>query len=110
VAAGLGGLPGGGDLGDPLADDRGVGAGLQGGPVAGEAPVAVGQQLPGSRLLGAAGRLLVAGGSKRLAGRLQMVGVAQPAQPGVDPGQQVDLLQVDRWGWSKPAALAYSTG
>jgi hypothetical protein len=30
---GFGGAPGGGDLGDPLLHDGGVGAGLQGGPV-----------------------------------------------------------------------------
>ena len=47
VEAGLSGLPGGGHLGDPLADDRRVGAGLQRRPVAGKAPVTVGQELPG---------------------------------------------------------------
>jgi hypothetical protein len=78
-------MPGGGDLGDPLADDRWVGAGLQGGPGAGKTPVAVGQEPPGSHAFGAVGRLLVAGGRDRLAGGLKMVGVGQLAQPGVDP-------------------------
>jgi Integrase core domain len=85
VEGGLGGLPGRGYLHDPLADDTGVGAGLQRGPVAAKATVAVGQDPLGSGAVVVERGVGIAGGRDRLAGGLEVVGVGEAGQPGIDP-------------------------
>jgi len=87
VEGGLGDLPGRRHLRDPLADNGRVGAGLQRSPVATKAPVAVGQSLRGDLAFGVERCAGVAGGGDRLAGGLEVVGVGEPGQPGVDPRQ-----------------------
>ncbi|MDA8046062.1 MAG: hypothetical protein M0Z30_12625 [Actinomycetota bacterium] len=55
IGGDIGGEPLGLDLGDPGADDRRVGAGLESGAVAGEAGVALGHSAPRRLGLGLAG-------------------------------------------------------
>ena len=84
------GGPGGGDLGDPLLHDGGVGAGLQGGPVAFQAALAVGQDLLGGPPL-VAGWVAAAGGGQGLAGVVEVGWAEQVGQPVVQTADQVDL-------------------
>jgi hypothetical protein len=86
----FGGGPGGGDLGDPLLHDGRVGAGLQGGPVAVQAALAVGQHLLGGPPL-VAGWVAAAGGDQGLAGVVEVGWAKQSGQPFVEAADQVDL-------------------
>jgi hypothetical protein len=87
---GFGGSSGGGDLGDPMLYDGGVGAGLYGGPVAVKATLAVDQNLLGGppmvTIWGAA-----ADGGQGVAGVVEVGWAEQFRQPVVEAADQVDL-------------------
>ena len=87
---GFGGGSGGGDLGDPLLHDGGVGASLQSGPVAIQAALAVGQHLLSGPPL-VAGWVAAAGGGQGLAGVVEVGGAEQLSQPVVETADQVNL-------------------
>nr|WP_263972282.1 hypothetical protein [Spongiactinospora rosea] len=84
-------------LGDPPCDQRGVGPGLQGGTVRGQLAVTF-DDPPAQRLIGGAGRTVLAGGGQFMC-RLRDPFLAEcGGQPGVQRGQHVGLAQVHGLG------------
>jgi hypothetical protein len=79
----FGGGPGSGDLGDPLLHDGRVSAGLESGPVAVQAALAVGQHLLGGPPL-VAGWVAAAGGGEGLAGVVEVGWAEHLGQPVVE--------------------------
>jgi len=106
---GFGGGAGGADLGDPLLHDVGVGAGLQGGSVAVQAALAVGQDLlSGPQRVVA--RLAAAGGGQRSAGVVEVVGLTSSASQLSRRSTMSASRRFTDLGCWKPEAAAYSAG